>query len=260
VGPPKVLADRGVYDSVLVQLQDSRGLPARAVDDVVVSLSSSKTDIGSVDPTLTIRSGNTYALAKFYSTYTPGSTTMTAVASGYTSGQASMTTVGPIPSKLAVYCFPDILLADGKVYDSIIVQLQDFGGNPARAPIGDIEVTLTSSTTKVGTVDPSLTIKSGSTYAIAKFYTTSTPGSTTITAVASGYASGQATMKTCEIGGAHSRLKVYVGPPKITADGLVHESIAVQLQDSSGKVVKAPREMTVTLTSSDIAVERLIPR
>ena len=258
-GPPKVPADSGVYDSVLVQLQDSRGLPARATDDIVVSLSSSKTDIGSVDPKLTIHPGDTYALAKFYSTYTPGSTTITAVASGYTSGQASMTTVGPIPSKLAVYCFPDILLADGKAYDSIIVQLQDSGGSPARAPIGDVEVTLTSSNTKVGKVDSSLTIKSGSTYAIAKFYTTSTTGSTTITVVASGYASGQATMKTCEIGGAHSRLKVYVGPPKITADGLVHESICVQLQDSSGKVVKAPRDMTITLTSSNIAVGTVDP-
>jgi len=259
VGPPKVLANKGVYDSILVQLQDSRGTLARALDDVVVSLSSSKTDIGSVDPTIIIRSGNTYAIANFYSTYTPGSTTITAVASGYTSGQASMTTVGPTPSKLAIYCFPPLLPADRKGYDSIIVQLQDSRGSPARAPIGDIDVTLTSSNTEVGTVDPSLTIRSGTTYAKAKFTTTSTSGTTTITVVASGYDSGKTTMRTSETGEEPSRLNVYVGPPSITAEGNVHESISVQLQDSSGKVVKATKNIPITITSSNIAVGTVDP-
>jgi len=259
VGPPKITADRGVYDSILVQLQDSRGLPARALDDIVVSLSSSKTDIGSVDPTLTIRSGSTYALANFYSTYTPGSTTITAVASGYTSEQATISTVGPIPSKIVVYALPQVVPADGKAYDSIVVQLQDSAGTPARAPIGDVTVTLASSDITVGTVDSSVTIQSGSTYAIAKFYSTFDAGSTSITVVASGYTSGQVTMRTSEIGEAPSRLNVYVGPPKITAEGIVHESISVQLQDSSGKVVKAPRDIMVTLTSSNIAVGTVDP-
>jgi len=232
---------------------------ARALDDVVVSLSSSKTDIGSVDPTIIIRAGNTYAIANFYSSYTPGSTTITAVASGYTSGQASMTTVGPTPSKLAIYCFPPLLPADRKGYDSIIVQLQDSRGSPARAPIGDVIVTLTSSNTEVGTVDPSLTIKSGTTYAKAKFTTKSTSGTTTITVVASGYDSGKATMRTTETGEEPSRLNVYVGPLSITAEGNVHESISVQLQDSSGKVVKVPKNIPVTITSSNIAVGTVDP-
>lgn len=254
VGPPRVLADSGVYDSVLVQLQDYRGMPARAPEDVVVRLSSSRTDIGSVDPTVTIRSGTTYAMAKFFSTYTAGSTTITAIASGYMSGQAAMSTVGPIPSKIAVYALPPVLPADEEAYDSIVVQLQDSAGTPARAPIGDVSVTLASSDTSVGTVDSSLTIQSGKTYAVARFNTTYNEGVTTVNAVSSGYASGQATVKTSETGGSPSKLKVYVGPPKVSAEGVSYEVICVQLEDSQGRIARASSETNVTLASSDIVV------
>ncbi len=254
VGPPQILADRGVYDSILVQLVDSKGYPARAEEDIIVSLSSSKTYIGSVDQTCIIPAGYTYALANFFSTYTPGSTTITAFASGFPSEQASITTVGPIPSKLAVYCFPQLLPADGKIFDAVIVQLQDSAGNPARAPIGDTEVILSSSKLEIGKIDSSLTIESGHTYAIAKFQTTTTPGSSTITAVSPGYMTGQTNVITSELGNIPYKLKVDVGPPKITAEGLVHESISVQLQDTGGKLAKAIGDLDVTLTSSNIAV------
>ncbi len=255
LGPSKVLADRGVYESVLVQLLDSQNKPARAPEDIIVSLSSSKTDIGSVDPSIIISRGETCASAQFFSTYTPGLTTITAVASGYTSGQAIMTTVGPTPSKLAVYCYPPKLPNDAGVYESVIVQLQDSQGSPARAPIGDVNVTLSSSDISVGTVDNWTIISSGSTYAVAKFYTTTTQGSTTLTAISSGYSSGAAVMITSGIGAQPPlKLKVYVGPPKITAAGVTHESICVELQDSSGKVARAPANLTIALSSSDISV------
>jgi hypothetical protein len=257
-GPSKVLADKGVYESILVQLLDKNNKPARAPEDIVVSLSSSRTDIGSVDPTITIPSWETCASANFYSTYTPGPTTITAAASGYDSGQASVTTVGPIPSKLAVYCFPPTLPADSKTYKSIVVQLQDPSGNPARAPIGDVNVTLSSSNTNVGTVDNSTLIRSGSTYAIANFYATNMTGSTTITAIASGYTSGDAIVKTSSVGPA-LKLRVYVGPPKITAAGFVHESICVELQDAVNNVARAPENITVALSSSDVSVGTVDP-
>jgi hypothetical protein len=254
VAPPKVLADNGVYDCILVQLQDSKGVPARALEDVVVKLSSSRTDIGSVEPTVTIRSGETYARVRFFSTYTAGSTTITAIASGYTSGQAAMSTVGPIPSKIAVYTLPQTVPADAQEYDSVIVQLQDSGGTPARAPIGDVNVTLASSNVTVGTVDPMVTIQSGKTYVTTKFYTTNSSGSTTITAIAPGYASGQATVKTVQTGGEPSELKVYVGPPKVSAEGISYDSICIQLVDSQDKIARATGATDVTLASSDVSV------
>jgi len=257
VGPPKVLADRGVYDAILVQLQDSGGKPARAPQDIVVSLSSSKTDIGSVDPTATIRSGTTSALAKFFSTYTAGSTTITAASSSYTSGQATIKTsgIGEAPSTFKVYVGPPKVTAEGAIHESICIQLLDSNSRLARAP-KDITVTLTSSSTVVGNVEPTVTIRSGNNYAVAKFYSTYRSGSTTITAVASGYTSGQATMST--VGPIPSRLAVYGFPPMLPADGKAYDSIIVQLQDAGGNPARDPvGDISVTLSSSNTEIGKV---
>jgi len=261
VGPPQVPADNKVYDSIFVQLQDASGKPARASEDISISLSSSETAVGSVDPTLTIRQGDTYAVAKFYSTYTPGSTTITALASGLTYGQASMTTVGPVPNKLAVYGLPPVLPANNSSYDAVIVQLQDASGVPAKAPIGNVSVSLSSSETSVGTVASTVTILSGSTYTVTVLNTTSTPGSTTITAASSDYTTGQTTITTQNItkSGPPKNLKVYVGPPRVPAEGDIYDSIAIQLQDLQGRIANVGSDLNVTLSSSNTAVGRVYP-
>jgi uncharacterized membrane protein len=253
VGPTSVLADNSVYDSIFVQLQDSRGTPVRAQQDTAIRLSASLTNIGTVDPIIMIPKDSTYATARFYSTYTPGSTIITAAASGYMTVQASMTTVGPVPSVLAVYAFPPILPADGGSYPAIIVQLQDSIGSPAKAPIGDVQVTLSSSNTTVGTVDPSIIIGGGTTYTVATFNTKAV-GSATITAIASGYSSKQAVVTTQEMGGQPVKLKVYVGPPRVPADGFTYNQVAVQLQDSTGKIAQTEEDVNVILSSSATAV------
>lgn len=258
VGPTKVLADNEAYESIFVQLQDSKDRPARAMESVTIYLSSSQTHIGSVDPTIIIPKGATYATATFYSTFTPGTTTITATATGFATVQASITTVGPVPSKLAVYCLPPVLPADGRAYEAVIVQLQDSAGTPAKAPIGDVNVTLSSSNVTVGTVIPYITIRAGSTYATAIFVTNNT-GSATITAMASGYASGQATVKTEQIGGDPVKLKVYVGPLKVPAEGMIYNMIAVQLQDLKGKIALAQDNLVVDLSSSDTAIGTVDP-
>jgi len=254
VVPPKVLADNNVYNAVIVQLQDSKGVPARAGLDISIHLSSSLTHIGNVDPVITIPKGATYATAKFYSTFTPGTTSITATATGYTTVQASITTAGPVPSKLVLYSLPPALPSDNGSYRSIIVQLQDNNGSPAKAPIGDVNVTLSSSSATVGLTDPYIIIRAGDTYSKAAFNTTNIAGTTIVTAIASGYTSGSATVKTQETSTESANLKVYAGPAKVPADGIVYETIAVQLQDSQGKIARAQNNITVNLASSDIAV------
>ncbi|MEM3551450.1 MAG: carboxypeptidase regulatory-like domain-containing protein [Candidatus Bathyarchaeia archaeon] len=254
VGPSKVPADNGVYEAVFVQLQDAKGNPARALRDLDVSLSSSNTYVGSVDPLVTIRQGETYASAKFYSTYTPGSTTITAAASGFATVQASLTTVGPVPYKIAVYALPPILPADGGVHEALIVQLQDSGGSPAKAPIGDVNITLSSSNMEVGNVDSAVSIRSGQTYALAKFYTTEIPGTTTVTAMASDYVTGTCTIKTQIVSTGAEKLKVYVAPSKLPAEGVVYEALAVQLQDSKGNIAKAEGDLSIALSSSETSI------
>ncbi|MEM4243644.1 MAG: invasin domain 3-containing protein, partial [Candidatus Bathyarchaeia archaeon] len=250
VAPTKVPADNKAYETIFVQLQDSKNNPARATESITISLSSSQTDVGSVDSTITIQKGETYAKAKFYSTYTPGTTTITATASGFATVQASITTVGPVPSKLAVYGLPPVLPADGHSYEAIVVQLQDSAGVPARAPLGNVVVTLSSSNTTVGTVASSVTIQAGSTYATANFFANNT-GSTTITAIASGYTSGQATIKTEPVSTGAVKLKVYVAPLKVPADGITYNMIAVQFQNADGKLACSLSSQSISLSSSE---------
>ncbi|MBS7621713.1 carboxypeptidase regulatory-like domain-containing protein, partial [Candidatus Bathyarchaeota archaeon] len=72
---------------------DSSGTPARdPVGNVTVGLFSSKPEVGDVDPQLIIPFGETFAVAKFYSTCTGGKTDITAQTPGYTTAKATMTT------------------------------------------------------------------------------------------------------------------------------------------------------------------------
>ena len=104
-GPTRVLADNNTYKCIFVELQDSSGLPARALQDTTISLASSLPSIGTVNSIITIPNGTTYASANFNTTFSPGTTTISASATGYATVQATMTTIGPIPSTIAVYGF-----------------------------------------------------------------------------------------------------------------------------------------------------------
>jgi len=257
-GPTSVPADNQAYGILVVQLQDSKGAPLRASADTEVRLSSSATSVGTVDQTVTITQGTTAASASFYATYTPGSTTITATATGYPTAQTTITTVAPIPTALAVYAFPPILPADGSTYQALLVQLQDSTGTPAKAPVGGIQATLTSSNATIADTDSSVTIPEGETYALANVKTAS-PGAVTITTTASGYTTGQTTLTVQQVGNGATSIKVYLVPPKIQADGNSYQQIAVELQDSKGKLAQATTDMAVTLASSNTAIATVDP-
>ena len=257
-GPTSVLADNNTYKCIFVQLQDSSGQPARALQDTTISLSSSLTNIGTVDPSIIIPKGATYASANFNTTFSPGTTTITASATGYATVQASMTTIGPIPYAIAVYGFPSTLPADNGSYNAIMVQLQDSSGVPAKAPKDGIQVGLFSSNTNVGTVNSSITIPEGQTYAIATFNTTQTNGQATITAVASGYASGWTTITTQYITAGPDEIRIFIGPPKVLADNNAYPQIAIELQNSTtGSISAVPSDLTVSVTSSDESIGKI---
>jgi len=255
VSPPSVPADNTAYNCIFVQLQDSNGNPARAQADTAISLSSSLTEIGTVDPTITIPSGATYGSANFYATFTPGTTTITATATGYTTVEATITTVGPKPYTLAVYGFPATLPADGGSYDAIMVQLQDSTGAPAKAPIGGSKVILSSSNLAVGDVTPSVTITEGQTYAIATFNTTLFAGSADVTAIASDYGSTSTTITTkTPISMATGKLAISTGSPNVLADNSAYKQIAVELVDKDGNLGTAASNITVTIASADASI------
>jgi cell division septation protein DedD len=264
VGPSSVLADNNTYNCIFVQLQDINNKPARALQDTTISLSSSTTSIGTVDPSITILKGTTYTSANFSSTFSPGASTISASATGYATVQASITTIGPIPSSVAVYGFPSTLPADGGSYNVIMVQLQDLYGVPAKAPKGGVLVSLSCSNTSIGTVSPNVTIAEGKTYVIATFNTTTAAQqegrikSVIITTVAQGYTSQQVTMTITPIATNPNQLKIFSGPTQIPADQTSYQQIAVELQNSvNGYVGVFPSDVIVSLGSSDPTIGKI---
>ncbi len=261
-GPTSVLADNDTYNCIFVQLLDSSGQPARALQDTTISLSSSLINIGTVDSSIIIFKGTTFASANFNTTFSPGTTSISATASGFATEQAIVTTVGPIPSAITAYGFPSTLPSDGNTYAAIMLQLQDSSGNPARAPQGGIQVTLSCSDTSVGTVPSTTTIPEGQTYAVANF-TTTTKAQTeatfelaAITAVTQGYTPSQLIITTTPVATNPSQLKIFVGPTKVPADQYSYTQIAVELQNATGFVAVNPTDKIVTLASSDQTICR----
>ena len=260
LGPNKVPADNSIYECIFVQLQDSTGKPARALEDTIISLSSSLTSVGTLDPTITIPAGETSAVATFDSTFTPGSTTITATASGFATVQASLSTIAPVPIKLGLYGFPSVVPADGSPYEALVVQLQDSSGNPAKAPLGGVVVTLFSSDDGIATTTTSVLINAGQTQTFANVTGTS-DGPVTITAMASGYTSAQ-TPITIEVPTTNTpaRIQLYSAPPKIMADNTEHTQIVVQLLDETGDITQHPStSISVQLSSSNVEIGNIDP-
>jgi hypothetical protein len=259
ISPPSIPSDNTTATCIFVQLQDSDGLPARAAKDTTISLSSSSTEIGSVDSTLTIKSGDTYATANFSSTFTPGQSIITAAATGYETVQSPITTVGPKPYTVAVYGFPSTLPADGQTYQAVMVQLQDSTGSPAKAPNGGSKVTLSCSNTSVGEVTPTVTIMAGQTYALADF-TTKGEGTAAITPVASDYTSKSTMITTSALGLSSNKLSISTGPSKVLADNVAYRQVVVQLIDESGNLGIAADNVNVTIASNDQSIGTTEPQ
>lgn len=249
ISPTNIPADNNTYNCIFIQLQDQNGQPFRALQNTIVSLSSSAAGIGTVDQTATILKGQTYASANFTSTFLPGTTNITAASPNYSTVQDQITTVGPYPYKTAVYGFPSLLPANAGTYSAIMVQLQDSSGSPARAP-NNVQVSLFSSNTAVGTVSSTITILKGQTYAIATFTSTINPGATQITAEGQGYVSTQTTITT-QLPTTPAQLKIFEGPPRVPADHNSYKQIAVELQDASGNIAVANSDTIITVSSSD---------
>ncbi len=255
-GPPSVPSDNNTYPCVYVQLQDAAGKPARAVQDTTVTLSSSLTYYGSVQPAVTIPKGATFAQANFTSTFSPGTTVLSASASGFATVQASMVTVGTFPIALMVYGVPSVLPSDGGTYSAVLVQLQDSTGTPAKAPKGGVTVGLSCSDTSVGEVSPSVVIEEGTTSAVANFTTAiiDVKQSAKISTIAQGYTSQQTTITTTPVAPQATSFAVYTGSPRVAADNKSYCQIAIAMQDASNFAAKLSYDVTVSLSSSDLSI------
>jgi len=248
--PNPVLANNASYNSVVVMLSDASGTPAVAPSGISVTLSSSDSEVGSVSGSLSIPSGSSYAVATFSSTYFVGSTSITASAQNLISATTTVSSYGPIPTKVVVQAMPSRLPADGGEYPALEVMLEDANGLPAVAPVG-VPVQLASSSTGIAMVNSTVVIAAGQSYVLTDVGTTISPGTASITAVSSGFQSSSTTFSTTSP--APSQLGVYVAPASgIKSLGRGGDAIlAVQLQDSTSSPARARQDTQVVVTSSN---------
>lgn len=184
--PPLIYADGEMHEPLVVQLQDSSNKPVKTYESLIVSLYSSEQEVGGVESQVTIPRGSDHAIAKFYSTNTPGSTVIEALAEGYITGTVTVTTTKAGPSAFALFAAPSKLVANGASYNSIFIQSLDSGGSPT-ITWSDITLKLFSNNPEVGTVNSEVTIPKGSVFTITEFHSGTVAGETTIDVLSEGF-------------------------------------------------------------------------
>jgi hypothetical protein len=91
--PTSLPSDGNTYQVIQVQLQDTMGRPAlNNGADANVKLFSAQPTIGTISSFVTIPFAKSLATAQISTTYTQGNSTITAQASGYTTGQTTVAT------------------------------------------------------------------------------------------------------------------------------------------------------------------------
>jgi hypothetical protein len=183
---------------IVVQIEDSRGSPARASDDVKVKLSSSDNKIVKLpsDPEIVIERGQSMSEPiKVSGGGKEGSATITALATGYSSASAQIQARPYAKAEedrqeeLMVYTVP--LNPDPLSTDKVIIAVQLSEGNSPSRTSKSIPVILSSTNSRIGTFDEDLVINSGSSFGMVNLELSGASGTTTITASAQNFETEQ---------------------------------------------------------------------
>jgi len=163
---------------------------------------------------------------------------------------------GSAPESLLVSVVPPKLPADGGSYPAIVVSLQSSAGKASLA-LNDTVVFLTSSQEGVGIVSSQVTIAKGAGFAVANFTTSTTPGTTTISASSVGLTAVSTTVTTVNPSGFAARLKIIPVPGSQLVNPGGTGTLLVETLDSAGFPAKTSSDITVTLSSSNNKVASL---
>jgi hypothetical protein len=169
---------------------------------------------------------------------------------------AASSTPGPAAT-VALTIIPPRLPADGGAYPAIVVSLVDSSGLPTAA-IGNLTVFLSSSQPNIASVPGSVTIGAGEEYVIANATTTTTPGTTQITAHVEGLKSQtlSAPLTTVTPSGYPAKLVVYTSPSTFL-DRSDTGVVRVEVVDDAGEPSKAISSIPLSLTSSNSSIASL---
>ena len=189
--PPVGLpADGRTYNVVTVSLTDNKSLPATSSTGVQVFLTSSRPDVASTPPTVTIPPGQSFVPIAI-TALAPGSTLITATATNFVSSTVTLSTVSIPPTQLGIYLADThALVSDSANSLDMVIQLQDSSGAPAEART-PANVILSFSNSSLMSAPMSLTIPKGSDLVYASV-PVSRETSGTFTAISNGLASASA--------------------------------------------------------------------
>ncbi len=261
--PSELPSDNNTYPAVVVSIVSASGQPTVGLADINVSLTSSQESVGKITPSVQIPAGETYAIANFTTTHTPGVTTVTATTSGLATAKTVVTTVVAVgyPTHLVVSAVPDTVPASAASRGNLILELEDAAGLPAKA-ISDVPVSLYSSNTNVVNVTAATAVMREGDYLKEINYTSGfVPGSAVITASATGFSSGVVTISV--LGFPPLALKLQAQPSNmilcdanvtaVNPDACVGR-LVVALTDLNGNPTLATRDIEVQIRSSNLEV------
>jgi len=266
--PSTVPARTSNTGKLIMELQDDVGLPAKAINDVSISLFSSNAHVANVtSPSVIMKQGDYLAEVDYASGFVPGSALITVSASTFDSGLATVTVLGFPALALKLFAQPNLMVTCTNVVTScagrLVVALTDLNGNPTKAP-RDIVVQVRTSNVAILVVNDTVVIHAGDISAIATYSTTAAAGIARITASSPGLTSDFADVTTigpqiasaayCQPAKAGSptpcQLKIYTGPNPVLADHQSYGSVVVQMWNGSAPIINSSGTTSVTLTSS----------
>jgi len=194
-GPDRVLPDEKIHDAITIQLQNQYGEPTPAIEPTTIYLSSSNTNIATIEETVTINTGQYKTTAKITTYAVNGESIIAASSTGLYPDYEAFLVQGQVPTLMDLYINPEIIIADESEYNILTVQLLDDEGNPVEAR-EDTTIYLTSSNIFTGSVPDSTIIPQGKSYAITSFTSTAQAGETIIAAATMGVEPTEKSLKT----------------------------------------------------------------
>jgi len=254
MAPSRAVAQNSYTGRIILELVDSRGNPAPAPNDTVITLSSSNIVIGApTSSTVTIPQGSAVGSA-FYSTgLEVGTTIISASAAGLVGASAPVTVVGSMPTQLRALASTNPAPPDT---DQVLaIWLLDQSGNPTEAP-ANIAVSISNSNTSEVTVPSSATIRAGSSYVDVPFRTwtaTGLPAKLTIESLNLTSTSVEMSVITPSSQPGEMSLKLNFAPQSVVANGQSFNAVFVDLM-KNGRPAIAPAGVPIALASNNYGV------
>lgn len=167
-----------------------------------------------------------------------------------------MTVQGQAPLALKLFAQPDkMVTCVSPCTGRLVVALTDLNGNPTRAPRNVVVQVRSSNLSVVVPVTESVVIPLGSISALANYQPTSVAGNAEVTVSSPGLRSDHATIAASAPVGKPTKLKLFVGPDPVLADGHQYSSVVVSLLNEAGSpTVNSAGPTNVTITSSTASV------